>query len=201
MNCLTYPVNLRHYLKWRMGMQPAYSQTSVEERRCLLRYAEGKRKVAEIGVFEGVNSRQFRSRLPVDGVLILVDPYPRRLGGTLGFGWIRRIAHAEVAREPNGRVMWVETTGAQAPSEPSVSRELPVDMLFIDGDHSYEGVRGDWEAWRLHVRRGGIIALHDSVNCKMAGVGSERFTQEVVKSDPEFRFVEEVDTLTIMQRV
>jgi len=37
----------------------------------------------------------------------------------------------------------------------------PIDFLFIDGDHSYEGCRGDIEAWRPHVKRGGIIALHD----------------------------------------
>jgi predicted O-methyltransferase YrrM len=36
-----------------------------------------------------------------------------------------------------------------------------VDFLFIDGDHSYEGVRSDFETYQSLVRPGGIIALHD----------------------------------------
>lgn len=36
-----------------------------------------------------------------------------------------------------------------------------VDMVFVDGDHSYEGCRGDIEAWLPHIKAGGIIAIHD----------------------------------------
>lgn len=41
------------------------------------------------------------------------------------------------------------------------SREL--DILFIDGDHSFEGVRKDFELYSGLVRQGGIIAFHDIV--------------------------------------
>lgn len=36
-----------------------------------------------------------------------------------------------------------------------------VDLIFIDGDHSDAGVRGDIDAWLRHVKDGGIIAFHD----------------------------------------
>ena len=36
-----------------------------------------------------------------------------------------------------------------------------LDALFIDGDHSYEGVRADFERYAPLVRGGGIVALHD----------------------------------------
>lgn len=36
-----------------------------------------------------------------------------------------------------------------------------IDLLFIDGDHSYEGCRMDWEMYSPLVHKGGIIALHD----------------------------------------
>jgi predicted O-methyltransferase YrrM len=39
----------------------------------------------------------------------------------------------------------------------------PLDFLFIDGDHSYEGVRKDFEMYSPLVRKGGIIAFHDIV--------------------------------------
>ena len=36
-----------------------------------------------------------------------------------------------------------------------------VDLLFIDGDHSYDGVRADFENYAPLVRPGGLIAFHD----------------------------------------
>ena len=39
-----------------------------------------------------------------------------------------------------------------------------LDFLFIDGDHSYEGVKKDFEMYSSLVRKGGIIAFHDIVN-------------------------------------
>ena len=82
------------------------------------------------------------------------------------------------------------------------AKPLPTnfDLVFIDGDHSYEGIKGDWEAWSIHIAEGGIVALHDSINCKSPNVGSEIFTQEVIKNDDRFRFIEEVDTLSIFMR-
>lgn len=37
----------------------------------------------------------------------------------------------------------------------------PVDVLFVDGDHSYEGAVGDITGWLPHVREGGFVAVHD----------------------------------------
>lgn len=39
----------------------------------------------------------------------------------------------------------------------------PVDVLFIDGDHSYEGVLADWLLYHPLVREGGIVAFHDAL--------------------------------------
>ena len=37
----------------------------------------------------------------------------------------------------------------------------PLDLLFLDGDHSYEGCRADVLAWLPHLKPGGLIVLHD----------------------------------------
>lgn len=52
----------------------------------------------------------------------------------------------------------------------------PFDLVLIDGDHSYEGVRGDYRRVRPLVRRGGIICFHDD-SPHFPGV--QRFIQEV----------------------
>lgn len=36
-----------------------------------------------------------------------------------------------------------------------------LDLLFIDGDHSYEGVKNDFEKYSTLTKKGGIIAFHD----------------------------------------
>ena len=43
----------------------------------------------------------------------------------------------------------------------TVSLLDPVDMAFIDGDHSYEGCAGDIAAWWPQIKPGGIMAIHD----------------------------------------
>ncbi len=40
---------------------------------------------------------------------------------------------------------------------------LSLDVLFIDGDHSYHGVRSDFEMYSPFVRKGGIVIFHDIV--------------------------------------
>jgi len=42
-----------------------------------------------------------------------------------------------------------------------------VDFLFIDGDHSYKGVKQDFDNYIQFVRPGGIVAFHDIVNSKL----------------------------------
>lgn len=37
----------------------------------------------------------------------------------------------------------------------------PIDFLFIDADHTYEGVKKDYELYSPLVRKGGVIAFHD----------------------------------------
>lgn len=36
------------------------------------------------------------------------------------------------------------------------------DLIFIDGDHSYEGVAKDYDHWKKAVKPGGYITFHDA---------------------------------------
>ena len=44
-----------------------------------------------------------------------------------------------------------------------VLRGRDIDLLFIDGDHAYEGVKKDFEKYRGFVKQGGVIVFHDIV--------------------------------------
>jgi len=41
------------------------------------------------------------------------------------------------------------------------SRHGSIDLIFIDGDHSYEACKADIAAWAPFARRGGVMAFHD----------------------------------------
>ena len=69
----------------------------------------------------------------------------------------------------------------------SIIDDKKIDFLFIDGDHSYEGVKKDFEMYSTLVRKGGIIAFHDIVPHDRAHdpcgvVGVPRFWNEIKHS-------------------
>lgn len=51
-----------------------------------------------------------------------------------------------------------------------------IDFIFVDGNHSYEGVRKDFENYKDFVREGGIIAFHDICNPRF---GVVKFWNEI----------------------
>lgn len=37
-----------------------------------------------------------------------------------------------------------------------------IDVLFIDGDHSYEGCKADIDSWYPHMAKNGVMLFHDA---------------------------------------
>lgn len=54
-----------------------------------------------------------------------------------------------------------------------------VDLLFIDGDHRYDAVRADFDAYRGLVAPGGVIGIHDTHHRVMEDHDMPRFWREV----------------------
>jgi hypothetical protein len=68
----------------------------------------------------------------------------------------------------------------------------PVGLLFIDADHSYEGVQSDWNAWKHGMASGATVAFHDYQNPAYEGV--TRFVDELL-ADRVLRSVERHDSI------
>lgn len=181
-------------------MLPASTQTTRAERKALADHCAGRRLVVEIGVWHGVTTKRLRAAMADTGELWAVDPYPI---GRLGISFQRMVAHSEVDSLENGQVRWIERTGVEAAKLWGTERRPPLDFIFIDGDHSWEGIEGDWHAWSGLVAVGGLVALHDSRSTPARVIddaGSVRFTQNVILTHPGFRVRCEVDSLTIVER-
>ena len=60
-----------------------------------------------------------------------------------------------------------------------------IDLLHIDGFHSYETVKHDFTAWIDKIRPGGIVLLHDA-NEHQEGFGVSRFWDELCEQSAEY---------------
>lgn len=191
---------LTHLGAWALGLAPAETQTTGPERACLERHARGRRRIVEVGVWHGVTTARLRSVMSPDGVLWAVDPFRP---GRLGFSAQRVIAHTEVERQRNGTVRWMRMTGVAAAAAYRTAGDLPVDLVFIDADHSYDAVVSDWRAWSDLVAPTGVVCLHDSRSTAMRNIddaGSVAATRDVILADPRFEVADAVDSLTVVRR-
>lgn len=62
-----------------------------------------------------------------------------------------------------------------------ILNEQHLDSLFIDADHSYDGVEADYRMYSPLVHMNGMIAFHDICHHTHPGIGVERFWQSIPK--------------------
>jgi predicted O-methyltransferase YrrM len=74
----------------------------------------------------------------------------------------------------------------------------PIELLFIDGDHSYEGVRRDAELWLPRLMNGGIVMFHDAATS--AYDGPRRIVRRMVCRSPGFDRVARVGSMVVARR-
>jgi predicted O-methyltransferase YrrM len=71
-----------------------------------------------------------------------------------------------------------------AAAQTLAARRGAIDLIFVDGDHSYEGCKADIEAWLPFVKKGGVMAFHD-FGSRASGV-----TQAIFETVKAGRFAE-----------
>jgi len=72
----------------------------------------------------------------------------------------------------------------------------PISLLWIDGDHSYEGTRRDFDCWAKFVIPTGFIAFHDSLD---ENLGHKKLIDEVLSSG-QYQKLSQVDLITVLQK-
>jgi len=146
------------------------------EVQSFLAYVEKLRPqvVVEIGTGRGGTLFLLTRVAAADAVLVSIDlssADARRFGG----GDVRRRQPLFEAFALDGqRVHFLVGDSHSAGTRGELERVLDggrVDLLFIDGDHTVEGVKRDFELYGDLVRNGGLIAFHDIIDGKPALVG------------------------------
>ena len=191
---------LRHPLFAWTRLRPIFAQHTRLEHEALQRNARGCRCVVEIGVAEGASALALREVMAIDGTLYLIDPFHLSR-----FRWInaqKRAAKTAVSRCATAKVTWIDEFSFDAVR----SWDRPIDFLFIDGDHTEEGVIRDWSEWHRFVRPGGRVAFHDArifeKGWPKEGDGPVKVVNSLFRDQPlpNWRIIEEVHSLVIVER-
>jgi hypothetical protein len=82
--------------------------------------------------------------------------------------------------------------------EAAASIGRPIELLFIDGDHSYDGVRRDAELWLPRLMEGGIVMFHDVATAAYSG--PRRIVRRMVCRNPGFDGVTRVGSMVVARR-
>jgi len=76
----------------------------------------------------------------------------------------------------------------------------PVELIFIDGDHTYQSVKQDFELWFPKLIEGGTIVFHDTGGWA-PWPGPVWLMMKAIYPSSQFRNIRMVDSMTIATKV
>jgi predicted O-methyltransferase YrrM len=155
----------------------------------LARGLSGRGSIVEIGSYKGRSTicLALGSRAGAGVPVFAIDPH-------------RGVAYDDFLRNLRGAGVEDRVTHIRAPSQEAHRHfpEQPVELLFIDGNHTYAGVKRDVLDWLPRLVEGGVLAMHDTTNF----AGSRAVADEYVFRSRGFRDVRFVyPTMTVGRRV
>ena len=119
------------------------------------------KRVVEIGTSMGGTLYLWTRLAQADATIISADLPGGKFGG--GYSPLRTPLYQSFARAQQ-KLHLLRVDSHEKATLEQVKQLLggePIDFLFIDGDHTYEGVKQDWEMYSPLVRPGGLVAFHD----------------------------------------
>jgi len=148
--------------------------------------------ILEIGTSRG-GTLFLLSRFSSSDALIISIDLP---GGKFGCGYPRsKIPFLKFLASNNQKIILIRKDSHKISTLQKVKKILKkkkVDLLFIDGDHTYNGVKKDFEMYSSLVKRNGIIAFHDIVDHPSEmNVGVNKFWKEIKENYKYKEFVED----------
>jgi predicted O-methyltransferase YrrM len=174
---------------WYRNLVPMQVASELRQLIDLARTAQ-PRIVLEIGTHKGGTLLAW-TRMARE-MVISVD-----LPGTI-YGAGYPLPRARLYQEFKGDRPDVELVLFRGDSQADATKEIirgrlrgrPVDILFIDGDHSLPGVTRDYNLWKDLVRPGGYILFHDICVHPQADSSSvDQFWAKLRKAAECFEFI------------
>jgi len=153
--------------------------------------------IVEIGSFHGRSTialalgSQEGNGAPVyaiDPYISFTGPLGRKFGPRDKIGFFQNLLFTATAPQ-----VWViHLLSVQA----SRAWQEPIALLWIDGDHSYGGVKADFDSWSPFVIPGGVVAFHDSLDSRL---GVNQLIGELVETG-HYKNIGVVETITLLRK-
>lgn len=140
----------------------------------------------EQGIFEGKNTNEWGDI----GTTIIVDA----ANGVGGYtDWTEENSFLRIHFQPQV----ILETSERAFYDYFVRQDIKIDYLHIDGDHSYEGVKKDFELYSTIMSENGIITIHDTdQKYQDTFIIAEEAKKDFVTFDGPAKFIKELEKNT-----
>jgi len=141
--------------------------------------------IMEIGTAKGGSLFSFCKLAKENGLIISLDLLKGQFGGGYTY-W--RVLFYNAFVDKSKKLYLLRKNSHQQETLEEVKVILNgalLDFLFIDGDHTYDGVKKDFEMYSPLVKKGGSIALHDiAIHSPETGCFVHVFWKELKKQYP-----------------
>lgn len=176
---LTEPGKLVEFALSHRAVQPLQVRSEFERFAALVADLKPK-AVLEIGTLFGGTLLVLCRLAAPDATIISVDLPGGKFGG--GYGRLRTLLYKRFPTK--GQKLHLIRGDSHAwETLARVKRILggqQLDLLFTDGDHTYDGVKRDFTLYGPLVRKGGLIAFHDIAEHPLeSGCEVLRFWKEI----------------------
>ena len=144
---------------------------------------QARKDLWEQGIFEGNNSTEWGDI----GTTIIIDA----ANGVGGFtDWTEENSFLRQHFSPQV----ILDTSEKAFYDYFVRQDIKIDYLHIDGDHSYEGVKKDFELYSSIMSENGIITIHDiDQNYHDTFVVTENAKEDFVPFDGPAKYIKDLE--------
>ena len=170
---------------------------SNEQGRALYQAAAGttgRGAIVEIGSWKGRSTIWLAAgAMQVSGRVYAIDPHKESKEDPLA----NTLTEFRLNLERAGVSEAVEPL-VMTSVEASAVLEDPVELLFIDGDHSYDAVKRDAELWLPRLVEGGLVMFHDVTTTSYPG--PRRIFRRHVCLSSKFDEIRRVGSMTVARR-
>jgi predicted O-methyltransferase YrrM len=144
---------------YKKSHEKVFTHLTIDERLVLFLLASGLRRgatITEIGSFLGASACYLARGLAGKGKVYCVDTWNND-----AMDEPERDTYAEFQRN-------VATVASRIVPLRGLSHEVArdfnkkIDLLFIDGDHSYDACLNDWHCWSKFLQKDATVVFHDA---------------------------------------
>ena len=149
---------------WLREAKKIESHLTSLERYHLFKYAVNRKNIVEVGSYLGASAYSFgvsasgSMKQSKDVKIVCIDTWQNH---AMSEGIRDTFISFTKNVEPFAEYI-VPIRGFSSEVYKEVLAEVEnIDLLFLDGDHSYEGVLSDWVTYSKHLNRDAFVILHD----------------------------------------